>query len=141
MTRRGFTFIEILIVMIIMGILATIMIPSLGQLRRRAEAARVIGDIEAVEKAILTRYVDFDDFPASTPWGMLPDGLGEYLVTGFSFDSDLAAYRWWNTDAFVGLEARPTNQELIEILLRYYTGQTLPGPDGTGTSVVFIFDE
>jgi general secretion pathway protein G len=141
MNRRGFTFIEILIVMIIIGILANIMIPSLGLLRRRAEAVRVIGDIESVENAVLTRYVDVSDFPASAGWGTVPDGLQNYLPAGFSFDYDLSAYRWWNTEAFVGIEARPFNQEIVGMLYRYYRGRAFPGPDGGETSIVFVFDE
>lgn len=138
--RRGFTYIEMLIVFIVIGIIVNIMIPSLGLLRRRAEAVRVIGDVEAVENAILTRYVDYGDYPPSDVWGTIPEGLDSYLPTGFSFDYDLGTYRWWNSDAFVGIEARPFNIELVDHLLRYYRGRTFLGPSGDGSSVVFVID-
>lgn len=46
--REGFTLVELLIVVVVIGILATIAIPKFGQLRERAYVAAVTSDLRAM---------------------------------------------------------------------------------------------
>lgn len=50
--RRGFTLVEILIVIVIISILIALLLPALGNIQRRAREARVRSEIASLEKAL-----------------------------------------------------------------------------------------
>lgn len=83
--RRGFTFIEMLIVMIVVGILATIALPRYHRLRQRAEAARVAGDFNAVKIAAFAYHSVTRQWPAEQGPGIIPPELVSELGNGFTF--------------------------------------------------------
>jgi len=78
--RKGFTLVELLIVIIIIGILAGAMMMVAGRSRDTAEATRIISDLRTMKSAVLVWLVD-----ASVPddtWDKLdedPTPLNAYL--------------------------------------------------------------
>jgi len=67
--KRGFTLIELLVVTAIIGILASVVLVSLGSARENARDSRRIGDLKQISLA-LELYVDrFDHYPPVTPGG------------------------------------------------------------------------
>ncbi len=76
---RAFTLVEVLIVMVIMGILAALAIPSLQGAIEKARIARAIGDIKAIGRNLQEYEIEHNSFPASLgtlnmgelvdPWG------------------------------------------------------------------------
>jgi prepilin-type N-terminal cleavage/methylation domain-containing protein len=84
-SRRGFTFVELLISMIIVGCLSAIAVPKYIDLKRRANTTKVIGDFQAVRVAVMSFYADSSYFPAETGPGEIPANLTRYLPIGFSF--------------------------------------------------------
>lgn len=83
--RKGFTLIELLTVMVVLSILAAIAVPRLRGAIVKAQAADVVGDLNAVKVAILTYHSDHSDWPENSGRGQVPSGLVDYLPTGFSF--------------------------------------------------------
>ena len=73
--RRGFTFIEILIVMIVIGILASLGLLKYMDLRHRALAAQAIADLEAVRLAGYSSWYETGVWPAEVAPGIVPRGL------------------------------------------------------------------
>jgi len=55
--KRGFTLIEVLIVVIILGILATIAIPQFGKVVERARFAEVATNAHAIKAALAIYYM------------------------------------------------------------------------------------
>ncbi|HJQ20124.1 MAG TPA: prepilin-type N-terminal cleavage/methylation domain-containing protein [Gemmatimonadaceae bacterium] len=85
MTRRaGFTFIELLMVVTIIGLLASIAIPKYRTVKRRALATQIVGDVDVLRVASMSFYADSSYFPDDAPAGQVPSGLAPYLPHGFS---------------------------------------------------------
>ena len=54
--NKGFTLVELLVVMSIMGILAILAIPSLLKNINKAKATQVVTNINAIEKVVVSQY-------------------------------------------------------------------------------------
>ena len=83
---RGFTLIEIMIVVVILGILAAIIVPKLTDQPEKARAVKAQQDIRAVESAIQLYKLDNFYYP-STQQGL------EALVTRPSGDPQARNYK------------------------------------------------
>lgn len=51
-TRRGFTLVEIMIVVAIIALLASIAVPGFLRARKRSQAARILNDLRLIDSAI-----------------------------------------------------------------------------------------
>ena len=83
MKTRGFTMIELIMTLTIVGLLSAIAVPKFRDMRRRAGATHIIGDFGVVRHAVLSFYVDSQYFPAESKAGQLPNNLTPYLPNGF----------------------------------------------------------
>lgn len=83
-TDQGFTFIELLIIMFIIGVLSTIVVVSLSSARKKGRDARRISDINSIQTALEMYYEDNKVFPACEGWihdpgNCLTSNLMKYL--------------------------------------------------------------
>jgi prepilin-type N-terminal cleavage/methylation domain-containing protein len=88
MTRRrkaGFTLVELLVVVTVIGLLSTIAIPKYQDFKRRATATQILGDFAVVQHAAMTFYSDSGYFPQEASAGSIPPNLTSYLPTNFVF--------------------------------------------------------
>ena len=81
--RRGFTFVELMIVVTIVGILSAIAIPKFRDLKRRATATQIVGDFDVVRHAAMTFLTDSGYFPPESGAGQVSHGMQSYLPTNF----------------------------------------------------------
>ena len=86
--RAGFTFVELLIAMTIVGILSSIAVPKYIDLKRRASTTKVLGDFQVVRVAVMNFYADSSYFPPEVAGGVVPPSLAKYLPIGFKFRND-----------------------------------------------------
>ncbi len=83
-TRRGFTLVEILIVVVILGILAAVVVPRFASARDEAAAGTTYSELQKLRRAVEVYQVrNNNEFPVITAgngtWGALVGTTGEYL--------------------------------------------------------------
>jgi prepilin-type N-terminal cleavage/methylation domain-containing protein len=134
--RKGFTLIELMIVVIIIGILAAIAIPKYMDITKKAEAARVISDFRTILMAVQLCVSQTGVYPPDTGPGSVPNMLKPYLARGFKFNLRPAMdvrYDWENwfingrplhpgTGILYGISVTTTDMALVNAIKEVYEG-------------------
>jgi prepilin-type N-terminal cleavage/methylation domain-containing protein len=112
--RRGFTFIEILVVMIVLSILASLAILKYIDLRHRALTTSAIADLQAIRLAGYSAWYEHGVWPAEVGAGVVPGGLVPYLPGGFEFSKPEYTLDW---DNFVPPGGGPTGAMQLGVVV------------------------
>ena len=80
--RRGFTLVEILIVVVILGILAAVVVPQFASASQQASAASFAKSCKSMADAIDWYRARTGLYPPDGGSGSLPDELEEYINRG-----------------------------------------------------------
>ena len=88
--RKGFTLIELMVVVAIMGLLAALAVISLNNARQRARDARRISDIKQIQTALELYYLDNNEYPDSS--GEVIEGKCISDTNGLASDCDGDVY-------------------------------------------------
>lgn len=94
--RRGFTFVEILVVVIVLSLLSTIAILKYIDLKHRALSASATADLQAVRLAAYSSWYEHTAWPADAGPGTVPPALVQYLPVGFTFNKPEYTLDWDN---------------------------------------------
>lgn len=119
-SRRGFSFIELLTVMIVIGILASIALLKYRDFTNEALAARVGTDVQTVRLAALNYYTDTEQWPAETGPGQVPAEIVRYLPDGWRFSPGAYELDWENLGGVVGVTVRSSRAGLIAKLVQRF---------------------
>ncbi|HET9516045.1 MAG TPA: prepilin-type N-terminal cleavage/methylation domain-containing protein [Gemmatimonadales bacterium] len=126
----GFTIVELMTVMIIIGILAGIALLKYIDLRNTARAAEVAGAFRTVGLAAHNHYADSETWPADGTAGVTPPALVQYLPGGFNFTTPHYTLDYENLSigggfTMVGVTVASSNTELIK-KLKQHLGTSAP---------------
>lgn len=82
MNRRGFSLVELLTTMAVIGLLASIAMPKYQQLRKRAYAAEIVTAMTTVRAGVYQYNETAGNWPGTAALGTVPTGLDTYLPGG-----------------------------------------------------------
>lgn len=136
MNTRGFTLIELMVTVVLIGILLNLAVPGLQELKHRAQTAAVIADVKVIETALLDYFATHGEMPRNAAMGVVPSGLSSSLPDGFNFDTGTVRYRWprWGRrrqqrEGEIGIiKIRSRDRDLMRSVKGLYQGRTT----GTG---------
>jgi prepilin-type N-terminal cleavage/methylation domain-containing protein len=95
--RRGFTLVEMMVVMVVIGLLASIVTLKYIDLSRTAYAAKVVGEFTTIRLAAYNYEADHNNvWPADVAGGVTPPEMIPYLPQGFSFVAPTYTLDWEN---------------------------------------------
>ena len=77
--QKGFTLVELMVVVVIIGVLVAIAVPVYTSVTERAERSAVEANLRTIDGAIMTYYATDPD-ASTTPLTTLSD-LGDYLAS------------------------------------------------------------
>jgi prepilin-type N-terminal cleavage/methylation domain-containing protein len=145
--RSGFTLIEMLIVMIVIGLLAALGVLRYIDLRNHAIASGVVAELNVIRLAAYNHWADTEAFPPDAPAGQNPPALDPYLRGGFTFTRQHHTFDWEHFPGAtggmqVGVVVTSDSPGLMALLARRTAGGTpyfvlgntltfvIVGPDG-----------
>ena len=97
-SRAGFSLLEILLVVLIIGLLAALAVQSLLSVRRSSVAATLANDLRVFSGAFETYMLEKGAWPKDAYGGAVPEGM-EGRLTGFDQPSSVGGL--WDWDAGV----------------------------------------
>jgi prepilin-type N-terminal cleavage/methylation domain-containing protein len=128
--RRGFTLVELLMVMVILGLLSGIALLRYIDIRNSARAASLAGDFRNVQVAALNYYADNETWPPESGPGVVPTGLAKYLGAPLngSFDRGLYLLDYENVDMggggpIIGISVTTSDPKLMAKLTQTLSTQ------------------
>jgi prepilin-type N-terminal cleavage/methylation domain-containing protein len=92
MTRKGFTLVEMMIVVVVLAILAGIAVMKYIDLRNAALAAQMAQEVRAIQIAAFNYYADKEVWPPDAGKGAVPPGLGPLLPGQLAGSFDRGKY-------------------------------------------------
>jgi prepilin-type N-terminal cleavage/methylation domain-containing protein len=79
-SRAGFTLVEIMIVVVIIGLLAAMGIPAFQRVQRKSRASAFVNDLKKIEDVANMYAQEYGSFPPDVNGGIKPPELVPYLT-------------------------------------------------------------
>ena len=119
--RGGFSLIELLTTMVVIGILSAIAAPYLRGAIDRADARKIVSDVAAIRVGLMEYREEHDGLPGTADWGEIPPDLAPFL-NNVDFTYKDVEYQVRTTDAHGRVDVfvrYPEQSPISEALLTF----------------------
>ncbi|QYY37472.1 prepilin-type N-terminal cleavage/methylation domain-containing protein [Ruficoccus sp. ZRK36] len=111
--RPGFTLVEIMVVVIIVGLLAAIAVPNIRNARIRSQNSFIMNGFRQFKSAFTIYNMEHGTWPSDVNEGILPDEMEGYLKS-YDFEAELPVGGQWDWeqgvfDIIAGISLRDAN--------------------------------
>lgn len=103
----GFTLVELMIVIAVIGLLSAIAVPNYINFRKKAQAAQVAANLKNFEKGFIAYAIDYENFPNDCHTDNGPYGLPNVEIEAYISVEEWAAttalggrYNWEGPDYY-----------------------------------------
>ncbi len=114
--RRGFTILELLVVMTILALLAGLAMPKYHELRNRATATEAIGALGVIRHAAFAYNEASGQWAPGTSTGIVPAELVQYLPDGFGFRQPEFDLAWSHSSWMSGTQQQ--SAQMVQLFTR-----------------------
>jgi prepilin-type N-terminal cleavage/methylation domain-containing protein len=95
--RKGFTLVELIVTIIVIGLLASIAVMKYFDVTRTATAAKIASEFGTVRLAAYNYEADHNNqWPSDQGPGVIPPEMAPYLPAGFTFSQSTYELDWDN---------------------------------------------
>jgi len=113
----AFTLVEIMIVVVIIGLLAAIAIPTFKRVIERSRASRMTNDFRQFSSAFQRYILEAGQNPAPSALGVIPVGMSGYLPKAFQQVSPLGGnYQWSGPSAYIILRNSQATDSVMTLV-------------------------
>jgi prepilin-type N-terminal cleavage/methylation domain-containing protein len=95
---RAFTLVEIMVVVVIIGLLAAMALPTYRHITMRSKATALINDIRAFSTAFVTYNLQNGHWPLDTGPQVIPPEMVGALPTAFTAKTPIGGVYEWDSD-------------------------------------------
>ena len=100
-SKRGFTLVEIMIVVAIIGLLSALSIPNVFKAGQRTRSIRFAKDIQTASHAFMEYSLETGSYPSDKTPGIMPTDMAPYLTELSWLEETTIGGKWdWDYDVF-----------------------------------------
>ena len=151
--KKGFTLIETMVVLTIIGILVSFSMPEYMKAKKMAQAVSVIADFKVIHTAAVACFLETGKYPPDYYPGGVPKELKPYLPEDFKFSRTPeldVRYDWENwvlangkpkhpkTGVLYGISVTTKDKVLVKYITSIYQGKFYYS---LGNNYTFIIEE
>lgn len=118
-SRPGFTLVEIMVVVVIIGLLAAVAIPAFNRVQQKSRLSAFLNDLRKIEDAVNLYAQERGSFPPDYDGGIVVPELSPYLTKpNFTISTPLGGFwDWDNHPGYVRISVAPitaANAQLVD---------------------------